>query len=312
MQCRRCGEQNMPGLDDCFSCGLTLGEEAPTPIATTPRVRASNPLAKHAPARPPRAPWRPPVVLRRWLLLPQAALDALTPGLSAWRGGDRRLAAGLLGGALLSAALIALTWTSIHHGWSLLLLNGVMLTSAAAATRRRSGAPEPWDALIGAGFAIAGVALIWLVWWAGFEQWRPRVGIAGAPDLASGTYLVAPLEGPPSVNDLVVVQNRGRLRGMGDRLVAPVLAVPGQEVSRGGSGQHRALLVDGAATPVLPLDPDARLPPLDSPIAVPEGYVVLYAEPLVLTPTDELLGYLSYRWAPAELRGPVPWPPEAP
>jgi len=302
----------MPGLDDCFSCGLTLGEEAPILLATTPSVRAANPLAPRSPTRPPRATWRPPVALRRWRLLPPAMLDALTPGLSEWRHGDRRLAAALAGGALLSGALIAATWTSIHHGWSLLLLNLVMLTAAAAATRRRAGVPEPWDALIGAGFAVAGVGLLWLLGGIGFDLWRPRIQVAQAPNLEAGTYLVAPLERSLTVNTLVVVENHGRFLGMGDRLVAPVLAVPGQVVSRGAHDERAALLIDGAPTAVPPLNPDARLPPLGAPFSVPEGYVVIYAEPLTLTPVDEVLGHLSYRWAPAADRGPVPWPPEVP
>ncbi len=296
----------MPGLSACFSCGMALGEDPPAPAPSVPRVRAVNPLAR--PGRPappfaePRRRWRVLLgVLRGHLPALLAALaGALSPGLTAWRAGERRAAAALGGAALLALALVALSWTSITYSTALFLLGAALLAGAADAARRRSALPEPWDRLAGLGYGLAALSLLALLADLSLDAWRPRVQVRGGDRLPAGTYLLAPLEAPPEINTLVIAAASGR------QVIAPVLAVAGQEVSR----TRDALLVDGRPTPVQPMQRDARLPPLEAPLAVPPGYVALYAEPIELWPVEELAGYLSYQWAPAEQRGPVSWPPE--
>ncbi len=296
----------MPGLSACFSCGMALGEAPPEPAPSVPRVRAVNPLARPGRAAPPFAEPRRRgrallgVLRGLWPELLAALIGALGPGLAAWRAGDLRTAAALGGGTLLALALLALSWTSVTYGTALFLLGAALLAGAADAARRRSSLPDPWSGLAGLGHGLAALSLLALAANLAFDAWRPRVQVRGVERLQAGTYLVAPLEAPPGIDTLVVAEAGGR------QVVAPVLAVAGQVVSR----SKGALLVDGEPTPVQPLRLDARLPRLREPLAVPPGYVVLYAEPIRLWPVEELSGYLSYQWVPAEQRGPLSWPPE--
>lgn len=295
----------MPGLTACFSCGLDL-TAPPSPPASapqlTPRARTANPLTRR------RAPTQGATTATRarQRALLGGVLLGFFPGLAAWRRGDTLLALGFAGAALLGVGLFVWTWASPQVVWATFLLWSVVMSAAATEVSQRALYPRPWGAILGVLLALTGLFTIRLVGGAILTRVQPQVYLAGTARLPGGSYLT---EAVTTVqhNDLLVIEDAEpfTFRNRTPLLVAPVVAIAGDEVAQ----DAQAVLINDAPTAVFPLTPNARLIRQVEPFTVPEGHVVVYADPLQPVPLSRVRR-LTYRWAPIRSRGPIQWPPE--
>jgi len=111
MYCNKCGTPNNEAARFCERCGLTLGEAAATataggapayvPVAPPmPHVMESDPRVRGGMAAQPSAEKNPAVAL---------VLSLFIPGAGQFYNGDNKRGALMLGGALISLMLVAVT-----------------------------------------------------------------------------------------------------------------------------------------------------------------------------------------------------------
>ena len=319
MDCRRCGEPNLPGLTDCFSCGRPLSEPVPELSAYTPKVSARNPLERRARprlSRPQRA--APEFAPQSRVALLRAAPPALwpalifgwVPGLIALSQGERGRAALqlVLLGLSVAASALALVWGPQHMNltfaltWICWSLSPVQALLSALEPRYARPAALP----IALALTLAVGTLVRFGVGEARDAVVPMVRIPEQSGLAGGTFLVRPYrDEAPQIGDLVAAE-QGRFN---DSVVAPVIALEGQTVTPAG----QSLEVDGVLTDVLPVDRSEQGYAINwgrSHITPGPDEVVLYINPLRVVPEREIVGRVFYRWTPFEDRGPVSWPPE--
>ena len=313
MECPRCQEDNLPGLERCLGCGQDLAAEVARPVATVPRVQAANPLRARPPPVAPAGPRRiEDAQLTLFLRVLRAAAWGLLPGLGAGLRGDRRLAL-LLGGAFL---LCGLAWLAMWHvplqslAWAAAL--SVIATACFHEARARVALPGAPGQALALGLALALAMLVQAGVLTASGVVLPRVALGDQPNLPGGHFLVEPVPLEElSVDDLVVIGELPRwwqLAG-GSVQVASVLALPGQQVRREGD----QVLVDGEPARAHALNPQARVPLVGPEVGqVPAGAVAVYTDPVRLVRAERLAGRVHWRWLPHADRGPVDWPPGAP
>lgn len=311
MECPRCGEDNIPGLAACLACGRDLSAAPPPAGPTRPRVRAANPLRRPA-AR--KRPGRVVVRDRSVLLFGEimlAALRGLPPGLGAWRRGDHRAAALLAGGAVACLLGWGLLWHSALQPLAWAGFISVLASSCLTEVRARIEGPGMGHHLAGFGFSLALALCLHVVVVVAFDVAFPRVVVATTGDLPGGHFVVEQVELTDlQVDDLLAVGFLPRWWQLVPEPVqiAPVLAMPGQVVTRDGP----LLLVDGQPAQAHALNPGGGMPPVPQPLTVPDGQVAVLTSPVQMVRPDRIAGRLSYRWLPQADRGPFHWPPTTP
>ena len=256
---------------------------------------------RRKPPKPPRQwrlLWHPRLQLLRKLT--RATRWGLLPGLGALQRGDRELAA-LQGGAVLGlAVLYLLLWTSPLQAfvpWALLALMGhaMVVEQGERVPGYLQTARRP-----GVLLAMAACLLVWSVQSAAFAVAIPSVSMGPTQPLEQGSFLVheLPLE-EVEVGQLVVRERF--LFGLGDAMVTPVVALPGQTISCDGRG---TVYVDGVPSPVPALG-TGRTRALSERV-VPPGHISVLDLSVLPIRYSNVDGVLYYRWLPHSLRGPLP------
>lgn len=306
----------MPGAVACLGCGQPMEAPVEAPASLVPRVKSTNPLGA-APPRP-RAPPRDPYARLRENIegLPLEALGValrglaagVVPGWQAGRRGDGRGAALRVAAVVVPLALAPLAWrTDLLPGLGWCAALGWAWSLGEGAHRALGPTRGLAASFAAAALAAACIFGLYAVARAALDLWRPPVIVVGDfPDFPRGVVRVRPLDGLPGPGALIAARPANA-----PLLVTPVLAGPGQTVGvrRQGDGVH--FVVDGAPSDVVPLRPlygDIVTPRTHE---VPAGRVMLYEWPVRIVGPDDILGEVVWRWTPAELRGPVTWPPPA-
>ena len=306
MQCRRCGEHNMPGLTACFACGLpdcaaAPGPEEIQPGQFTPRVETANPLA--TPHRRQKQRGQQSEATRRRALL-GAVLLGLLPGLAADQRGQTRLARGLAGVTILSLLLLPFTWGTPYYTWPIMLIHSAIITAAVSEAAHRKPYPRPYSTISAFVLSItllmtahAGLTLLL------YATLQP-VFTPNLQGVVQGRVLTHPVAVPRL--GTLVVSTGGQGYTTAADVLAPIVALPGQHVDV----QYNRPIIDGSLTTVSAFG-RTNVNLLRQPFVVPEDHVVLYASPLKPVPTANVRE-LFYRWTPAQYRGPFVWPLQAP
>lgn len=304
MECRRCGEDNLPGLARCVGCGGDLAAGPPAlPASLVPRVAARDPLEgmRRRPPRRSALPATPAAGLSTFLVALIQAAPGLLPGLMpALRGGWR---SGLpwWGASLGLVGLGALTWRGAGSTMAAL---GLVVTCAAGATAEGRLAlghlrePGRSAASLWLGLTATALALTALLW--PLQRRYPLVEVASEQRwLPHGIYL-ADGRHPAKVQAGQLVGLYGRHQ----EAAGLVIATSGQEVVSDGSG----VWVDGAPVDVERLLENGPYPLKTGPWRVPDAHFVILQRSLHPYRPDEATGPLWYRLFPAERRGPLEHP----
>lgn len=306
----------MPGAVACLGCGQPMDAPVEAPPSLVPRVRSADPLGVSPPR--PQAPPRDPYAHLRERVdrLPSESLGVALgglvagsiPGWQAGRRGDPRGAALRLAAVVAPLTLMPLAWRTDMLpwlGWFAAL--GWAWSLAEGAHHALDPPPGLAGWVAASALAAAGVLGLYAAARGALDLWRPPVIVVyDLPRFPHGVIRVRPLDALPAPGTLVAARPANT-----PLLVTPVLAGPGQVVGLGHDGGGVHFVVDGAPSEVVPLRPlygDIVTPRTHQ---VPADRVMLYEWPVRIVALDDILGEVVWRWTPAELRGPVIWPPPA-